>query len=120
MAEEKLNRRREYSRHLRGGGRNQTANILEAIAQLSGGGGQQPPTRMKILVKKEDLKQVMDAIRDGCGVVRRPPPSGGAGSLEQRLNWMRRRQIMRQMKAAGKSRLGSWRPVLQSIPEEQL
>ncbi|KAL7125518.1 hypothetical protein ABFS83_14G122400 [Erythranthe nasuta] len=118
MAEEKLNRRREYSRHSRGGGRNQnaaTANILEAIAQLSGG-GQQPPTRMKILVKKEDLKLVMDAIRDGCGVVRRPPPSGA----EQRLNWMRRRQILREMKTAGKSRLGSWRPVLQSIPEEQL
>ncbi|KAL7082889.1 hypothetical protein ACP275_14G129000 [Erythranthe tilingii] len=115
MAEEKLSRIREYSRHLKGGGRNQnaaTANILEAIAQLSGG-GQQPRTRMKILVKKEDLKQVMDAIRDGCGAVRRPPPSG-AGSLEQRLNWMRRRQILRQMKAGG-----SWRPVLQSIPEEQ-
>ncbi|KAL0454052.1 UNVERIFIED_CONTAM: hypothetical protein Slati_0744400 [Sesamum latifolium] len=117
MAEEKFSPRRESKLILRTA-RNQKAvsgNILEAIAQLSGGeaaGNGPPPTRMKFVVKKEDLKQVLEAIRvrDCRGAVRRAP---AATSLEQRLNWMRRRQMMR-----GRSRVGPWRPVLQSIPEE--
>ncbi|KAK4424030.1 hypothetical protein Salat_1596400 [Sesamum alatum] len=123
MAEEKLSPRRESK--LFRAGRNQKAvasNILEAIAQLRGGDRREdgvPPTRMKIVVKKEDLKQVVEAIRDCRGAVRRA--SAGATSLEQRLNLMRRRQIMRGASARqvrGRSRLGPWRPVLQSIPEE--
>ncbi|KAL0348522.1 UNVERIFIED_CONTAM: hypothetical protein Sangu_1080000 [Sesamum angustifolium] len=107
MAEEKLSPRRESKLILRAA-RYQKAVNLEAIAQLSGENG----LRMKIVVKKEDLKQVVEAIRmrECRGGVRRAP---AATSLEQRLNWMRRRQIMR-----GRSRVGPWRPVLQSIPEE--
>lgn len=81
-------------------------NVLEAIARLGGGG--EGPKKMKILVRKEDLNQLMEAIRDGrCR--RGPPPN--AAALEQRLNSLRQRQFMR-------TRSGSWRPVLQSIPEE--
>ncbi|KAI3447916.1 hypothetical protein Pfo_004581 [Paulownia fortunei] len=124
MADDKFWQRRE-SRHLRAG-RNQKAvasNILEAIAQLSGGHAAEdglPPTRMKIVVKKEDLKQVLEAIRDGRSAVRRASASTPAAtSLEQRLNLMRRRQILRAAnQVKGRNRLGSWRPVLQSIPEE--
>ncbi|GFP94114.1 hypothetical protein PHJA_001555800 [Phtheirospermum japonicum] len=63
-------------------GRNQKAmaqNILEAIAQFSGGeiAAAAEDGRMKIVVKKEDLKQVLEAIRDGRSLGRRD--SGGAG-----------------------------------------
>ncbi|KAH6813271.1 hypothetical protein C2S51_022289 [Perilla frutescens var. frutescens] len=113
MAEYKFWQRRE-SRNMKVA-KNQkvvASNILEAIAQLSNGDA--AATRMKIVVKKEDLKQVLEAIRDG----RRGPPSTAA-LLEQRLNLLRPRQNMR---AAGRSmkgrtRFGSWRPVLQTIPE---
>ncbi|XP_057805919.1 uncharacterized protein LOC131020890 [Salvia miltiorrhiza] len=91
------------------------ASILEAIAQLSGGAeAAEGPKVMKIVMKKEDLKQALEAIRDGrSGLVRRGPPSTAAAmSLEQWLNFMRRRQILR---AAGqgraRNRSGSWRPV---------
>ncbi|KAI3446290.1 hypothetical protein Pfo_002955 [Paulownia fortunei] len=74
--------------------------------------------RMKILVKKEDLKQVLEAISDGRSWGRRASASPPAVSLEQRLNLMRRRQILRAAnQVKGRSR-GSWRPALQSIPEE--
>ncbi|KAL6494855.1 hypothetical protein OROGR_031655 [Orobanche gracilis] len=100
-------------------GRNPKAivdNGLEAIVQFSSSemataeGG-----RMKIVVRKEDLKQVLDAIRDGRGLVRRATP---AMALEQRLNLLRRRQILRAASQVKCRSRGSWRPALQSIPEE--
>ncbi|KAG6403651.1 hypothetical protein SASPL_135879 [Salvia splendens] len=90
-------------------------NILEAIAQLSSREAAEGPKKMKIVVKKEELKQVLEAIsrqRRSTSVRRGPAPPM---SLEQRLNFMRRRQILR---AAARTRSGSWRPALQSIPEE--
>lgn len=117
MAEEKSSQRRRFSRS----GRNQKpvpSSILEAISQISGGEMAAPVEdgRMKIVVKKEDLKQVLEAIRDNrFGWGRRETAAPQALSLEQRLNLMRRRQILRA--AANRSR-SSWRPVLQSIPEE--
>ncbi|KAL8552984.1 hypothetical protein ACS0TY_001598 [Phlomoides rotata] len=96
--------RRESSRQLRSG---RNHNISEAIAQLSGGDAaeeRRAPMRMKIVVKKEDLKHVLAAIRDGRG------RGSASTTLEQR-----RRQMLRG--ARGTSRLGSWLPALQSIPE---
>ncbi|KAL1541184.1 hypothetical protein AAHA92_25438 [Salvia divinorum] len=84
-------------------------NILEAIAQLSSSEAEDGPKKMKIVVKKEELKQVLEAIRQRRSTLVRPM------SLDQRLNFMRRRQILR---AAARTRSASWRPVLQSIPEE--
>lgn len=127
MAEDKFSQRRESSRNMKVA-RNQKAvatNFLEAIAQLSRSGGgaaaADGPMRMKIVMKREELEQVLEAIRDGRGsFVRRGPVSAAAApsSLEQRLSLLRRRQILRAAaQAKGRSRPGSWRPVLQSIPE---
>ncbi|GFP87490.1 hypothetical protein PHJA_000892700 [Phtheirospermum japonicum] len=63
-------------------GRNQKAmaqNILEAIAQFSGGeiAAAAEDGRMKIVVKKEDLKQVLEAIRDGRSLGRRESAAAG-------------------------------------------
>ncbi|KAL7237081.1 hypothetical protein ACSBR1_020202 [Camellia fascicularis] len=110
--------------------RNQRAmrnNILDAIAQVSNGdglvsgsdGGEDGVVRMKIVVKKQDLKQMLEVIRGGKN-------TGGTSTsvsptpslcLEQRLNLMRRRHQWRVSQAKG-SRRSSWRPALQSIPEE--
>ncbi|EYU37982.1 hypothetical protein ABFS82_02G005400 [Erythranthe guttata] len=120
IAEEKSSSQRREFRFSRSG-RNQKAsasNILEAIAEISGGEmAAAEDGRMKIMVKKEDLKQVLEAIRDGRGLGRRNSASPPPVSLEQRLNLMRRRQILRAAnQVKGRSR-GSWMPALQSIPE---
>ncbi|KAL7156378.1 hypothetical protein ABFS83_02G005400 [Erythranthe nasuta] len=120
IAEEKSSSQRREFRFSRSG-RNQKAaasNILEAIAEISGGEmAAAEDGRMKIMVKKEDLKQVLEAIRDGRGLGRRTSASPPPVSLEQRLNLMRRRQILRAAnQVKGRSR-GSWMPALQSIPE---
>ncbi|KAL8543366.1 hypothetical protein ACS0TY_004053 [Phlomoides rotata] len=115
IAEEKHSPQRRELRFWRSG-RNQkavtTSNILEAISQFSGG-EMAEDGKVKIMVKKEDLKQVLESIRDGRSFGRRN--SAAAVPFEQRLNVMWRRQLLRA--AAGRSR-GSWRPALHSIPEE--
>lgn len=116
MEEKSSPRRREF-RLSRSGRVNQkpvACSILEAISQFGGGEMAAADGRMKIVVKKEDLKQVLEAIRDRRGWGRRATAAPPALSLEQRLNLLRRRQILR---AASRSRR-SWKPVLQSIPEE--
>lgn len=94
-------------------------NIIEAIAQVNGGGVISQSveegggvTRMKILVRKQDLKQALEVMRGAKNIGRQSATP--CLSLEQRLNLMRRRQMLR----AKASRTSSWRPVLQSIPEE--
>ncbi|KAG8364431.1 hypothetical protein BUALT_Bualt19G0128100 [Buddleja alternifolia] len=68
-------------------------------------------------VRKKDLKQVLGAIRDGrSGACR--GATAAATSLEQRLNFMRRRHILRAASQVKCRSWGAWRPVLQSIPEE--
>ncbi|KAL2469269.1 uncharacterized protein Fot_50845 [Forsythia ovata] len=119
VAEEKCWQRREFrvSR-----GRNQKAvvsNILNAIAQVNGGeaicqASENGSMKMKIRVKKEDLKHVVEVIKDSRGIPRQSTPSM---TFEQRLNFMRRRHVLRATQAKVRSR-GSWTPVLYSIPEE--
>ncbi|KAM7479476.1 hypothetical protein LguiA_027689 [Lonicera macranthoides] len=93
-------------------------NIIEAIAQVNGGGvisqsvEEGGVTRMKILVRKQDLKQALEVMRGAKNIGRQSATP--CLSLEQRLNLMRRRQMLR----AKASQTRSWRPVLQSIPEE--
>lgn len=111
IGEEKLHSPQRRGLRLWRSGRNQkaiTSNILEKISQFSGGEMAEVDGRVRIMVKKEDLKQVLEAIRDG----RRR--NSAAVPFEQRLNMLLRRQILR---AKGTSR-ASWRPALQSIPEE--
>lgn len=107
--EDKSSPRRRFSRS----GRIQkpvASSIMEAISHINGGEIAAEDGRMKIVVRKEDLKQVLEAIRENGGGWGRRTAEANL-SLEQRLNLMRTRQILR----AGRR---SWRPVLQSIPEE--
>ncbi|CAN4107323.1 unnamed protein product [Withania somnifera] len=99
------------------------SNILDAIAQVNGNRGisnqenAKEVVRMKIVVKKEDLKQVLEAL--GNGNNRNENRSQISSSLEQRLNFMRKRQLIRkanQIKLRNNS--SNWMSVLQSIPEE--
>ncbi|KAB2636281.1 pentatricopeptide repeat-containing protein [Pyrus ussuriensis x Pyrus communis] len=71
--------------------------------------------RMKILVRKQDLKQVLElmngaGIHNQASVVR----ATSSFSLEQRPSLLKKKQILR----AKHSRQSSWIPELQSIPEE--
>ncbi|KAL6525957.1 hypothetical protein OROHE_015481 [Orobanche hederae] len=122
VEDQKSSPRREFK--FSRSGRNPKAisnNVLEAIVQFSSRemaaaeGG-----RMKIVVRKEDLKQVLEAIRDGRGLGRRATATTTAVplELEQRLNLLRRRQIIRAASQVKCRSRGSWRPALQSIPEE--
>ncbi|OIT02853.1 hypothetical protein A4A49_31656 [Nicotiana attenuata] len=88
-----------------------TSNILDANYG-------EKVTRMKFVVKKEDLNKVLEALADGNIINkekgdRQLLPS--VSSLEQRLNFMRKRQQSRRANQLN----SSWRPVLQGIPEER-
>ncbi|KAK9666749.1 hypothetical protein RND81_14G208300 [Saponaria officinalis] len=84
-------------------------------------------TKMKILVKKQDLKQVLEAMNvvttNQC--TKTPPQkslsSSSLSSIERRLyGLMKRRRAsqLQQQQACKGPHLSSWRPALQSIPEE--
>ncbi|KAM1483151.1 hypothetical protein TB2_034587 [Malus domestica] len=100
---------------------------MEAVAKVNGG---HPPqstnvishqtqedgvVRMKILVRKQDLKQVLELI-NGAGIHNQASVvrATSSFSLEQRPCLLRKKQILR----ARQSRQSSWIPELQSIPEE--
>jgi len=78
--------------------------------------------RMKIVVKKQDVKQILQVMRDDHKSSNAhhhdrssPPPSSSA---EQRLNLLRNKYLLRSVDVAKESRSCSWSPALQSIPEE--
>ena len=101
---------------------------MESInAQINGGGShllsqanEDGVVRMKLLVRKQDLKQMLEMVRGGRsnnnGASYQQSPS--SLSLEHRLNQLRRRQLLRASAATKERRRSSWSPVLQSIPEE--
>ena len=90
--------------------------------------------RVKIVVSKRELKQMVAALGDGAGAVtaaaaatgerHRQRAAGGscAGAgpgAEQRLQSLRRRSMRRAAEAARRMQAsGEWEPGLQSIPEE--
>ncbi|KAE8667336.1 hypothetical protein F3Y22_tig00112411pilonHSYRG00008 [Hibiscus syriacus] len=109
--------------------RNQKAlrsSLLEVIAKANNGGSavvshvdNDGVLRVKIVVRKQDLKQMLGKINAGCRGNKVsanylwPPPL----SVEERLNLLRRKHLMKASNAAKKSR-HCWSPELQSIPEE--
>ncbi|MCD7466210.1 hypothetical protein HAX54_002662 [Datura stramonium] len=101
---------------------NMMSNILDAIAQVNNNRdfSSQENTgevvRMKIRGEKEDLKQVLEALGNGNNV--NENRSQISSSLEQRLNFMRKRQLIRKANQIKLRNNSSWMPVLQSIPEE--
>ncbi|CAN1134630.1 hypothetical protein LINPERHAP2_LOCUS8384 [Linum perenne] len=112
--------------------------LLESIARANcggdGGGGRivcheggPGVVRMKVLVKKQDLKQMLELLGDGklqsSSSFRSStelPSSLTFSNVEQRLNLLRRKQASRGNGGKG-CRVSSsrpWIPALQSIPEE--
>uniref|UniRef100_M1BLP9 Uncharacterized protein n=1 Tax=Solanum tuberosum TaxID=4113 RepID=M1BLP9_SOLTU len=73
---------------------------------------------MKIVVKKEDLKQIVEALGNGNNTMNENRSSQISSSLEQRLNFMRKRQLIRKANQIKLRNNSSWIPMLQSIPEE--
>lgn len=113
--------KREF-RYLKARNQKKNSNIIEAaFAQVNNNGGGSvisqsveeggTVTRMKILVRKQDLKQALEVMRGAKNITKQSAMPGM--SLEQRLNLMRKRQMLRASRR-------NWRPVLQSIPEEEL
>ncbi|KAH1099136.1 hypothetical protein J1N35_016057 [Gossypium stocksii] len=102
--------------------------LLEAIANASNnrGGGvvshihENGALRVKIVVKKQDLRQMLGIINGGTGknnnnyYYQSSPPSI---SVEERLNLLRKKQLLRSNAIKKKTR-HCWSPELQSIPEE--
>ncbi|CAN0845762.1 hypothetical protein LINGRAHAP2_LOCUS4194 [Linum grandiflorum] len=66
---------------------------------------------MKVLVKKQDLKQMLELLGDG-----KLQSSSSLSNVEQRLNLLRRKHVSRG-KGCRDSSPRSWIPALQSIPE---
>ncbi|KAI3718295.1 hypothetical protein L6452_19159 [Arctium lappa] len=82
--------------------------------------------RMKILVKRQQLEQVLEQVvkkreaDKGIHVnLQRLSKSSVPKSLEQRLNDLKRMQIQRSSKSKRDCR-GFWKPALRSIPEAKV
>jgi hypothetical protein len=102
-------------------------NMLETIVNANDVGivscvEEDGVVRMKIVVKKQDVKQILQVMRDDHKSSNAhhhdrssPPPSSSA---EQRLNLLRNKYLLRSVDVAKESRSCSWSPALQSIPEE--
>ncbi|CAN0845760.1 hypothetical protein LINGRAHAP2_LOCUS4194 [Linum grandiflorum] len=72
---------------------------------------------MKVLVKKQDLKQMLELLGDGkLQSKTQVPNSSSLSNVEQRLNLLRRKHVSRG-KGCRDSSPRSWIPALQSIPE---
>ncbi|KAK8481712.1 hypothetical protein V6N11_055819 [Hibiscus sabdariffa] len=105
--------------------------LLEAIerAKNNGGGGavvsrvdEDGVLRMKIVVRKQDLKHVLGIINGEDNVAANyykyyRPSSPSSISVEERLNLLRRKHLLRSNAMIKKSG-HCWSPELQSIPEE--
>ncbi|KAE8716845.1 hypothetical protein F3Y22_tig00110108pilonHSYRG00011 [Hibiscus syriacus] len=101
--------------------------LLEAIARAnnySGGGvvshvNEDGVLRVKVMVRKQDLKKMLGMINGG-GVTENfnhYQSSPSSVSVEERLNLLRRKHLLRSNAFIRKSR-HCWSPELQSIPEE--
>lgn len=102
------------------------SNLLDAIAKASGGGHVGSPTeedngvvRMKIVVRKQDWKQMLEAM-GGCSNNNcKKQADLPSLSVEQRLNLLRKKHQILKANLAKQNRIrSSWSPALRSIPEE--
>ncbi|CAN6280450.1 unnamed protein product [Urochloa humidicola] len=109
--------------------RHQSKAAAEALQQLHHGGRLLSredvggAVRVKIVVSKRELKQMVAALGDGAGAAtserHRHRASAAGPSAEQRLQSLRRRSMRRAAEAARRMQAnGEWEPGLQSIPEE--
>lgn len=85
----------------------ETAEAIEQALSENTGEGERAAVRVKIVVSKQQLKQMAQLI------------GRGRGGTEQVLQLLRRLQVQsKSLDAAAKERRDRWRPALQSIPEE--
>ncbi|GMJ12683.1 hypothetical protein HRI_004937500 [Hibiscus trionum] len=98
--------------------------LLEAIARANNDGGvavsrvdENDVLRIKIVVRKQDLKQMLGIINGGGADYNHLRSSPSTVSVEERLNLLPRKQFLRCNAFVKKSR-HCWSPDLQSIPEE--
>ncbi|CAL1398103.1 unnamed protein product [Linum trigynum] len=137
--------KRELLRSMKGGrnhknsSRSNHQQLLESIARANSGGpavvcqeggGGPGVVRMKVLVKKQDLKQMLELLGDGVQKQASKLPSSSSplprlsssnvSNVEKRLSLLRRKQAMRGNGGKGckASSPRSWIPALHSIPEE--
>ncbi|KAG9442864.1 hypothetical protein H6P81_018718 [Aristolochia fimbriata] len=109
--------------------KNAKNNLLEAIAQVQGGGlgvsqcEEDGVVRMKLVLTKQQLKHMMLLMEkhDKISDAHRSPAASMMSSavLEQRIRGMMQKRQLRRSEQLRRGR-GTWRPVLQSIPEEAL
>ncbi|XP_020085077.1 uncharacterized protein LOC109707940 [Ananas comosus] len=108
---------------LKSQGKPQTA--AEAIEKLHGGRvvsreEENGVVRVKIVVSKKELKQMLAGISGIENTARGHQTGGGASapqSLEQLRHVLRRRRA-KKLEEGAKGLRGEWQPQLQSIPEE--
>lgn len=100
--------------------------MLETVVNVNGGGvvsciEKDGVVRMKIVVKKQDLRQMLEVMGGGdCGGKSRAllqPSIMPSLSAEQRLNLLQKKHDLR-ANTTKESSSSSWSPALQSIPEE--
>ncbi|KAK9129366.1 hypothetical protein Sjap_009853 [Stephania japonica] len=96
-------------------------NVLESIAKVQGGAAfDNGKVKMRIVIRKDELQHMLVGRKDGSYASPRElvltAPSSFPLTLEQRLQFMRRRHFRRA--DSMKEGCCPWKPVLQSIPEE--
>ncbi|PON45048.1 hypothetical protein PanWU01x14_261910 [Parasponia andersonii] len=97
--------------------------LLDVIAKSNGVVSQAEEdgvVRMKIVVRKQDLKQMLEVMggnKQGSSS-NNPSSFSPSFSAEQRLSLLRKKHVLMRANLAKQSRRSSWSPVLQSIPEE--
>ncbi|KAK9666751.1 hypothetical protein RND81_14G208500 [Saponaria officinalis] len=100
-------------------------SVLEAISKggkITSYTAEDGTIKMKILVKKQDLKQILGAMNNNNvgfrdrPTVAAPPPS--SSTIERRLLELKRKKKANAQVKGSNYNLSSWRPQLQSIPEE--
>ncbi|KAJ6927483.1 hypothetical protein NC651_011509 [Populus alba x Populus x berolinensis] len=123
VSEGKASPKRDFRALLRGRNhRSLKSNLTESIGQVNGGcvvshTNENGFVRMKLVVRKQDLKQMLEVMRGGKSNANQASYSPVSSlSLEQRLNLLRRKHLSRSNSAKGSCRR-SWTPALQSIPE---
>lgn len=106
---------------------NTRSNLLDAIAKSNGDVSQTEEdgvVRMKIVVRKQDLKQMLEVMGGNNSNNKQAKNNSNTTSFlasltaEQRLSLLRKKHVLMRANSAKQSRRSSWSPVLQSIPEE--
>ncbi|KAL3722744.1 hypothetical protein ACJRO7_035021 [Eucalyptus globulus] len=122
FAEGKRDARHSKCRGPKGASIRSNASVVEAITRARAGGldvsvsqvREDGAVRMKLVVRKEELKHILEAIKGGRKKsAHQAATSGQPLSGEQRLHLLWRRKFVKD----GRPR-SSWEPALQSIPEE--